>query len=300
VNEVSREIAQTDTGASCAGIGLRRAILGELAAMPTPAVDFMEVAPENWIGVGGRFGKQFRAFSERYPIYLHGLSLNIGGPEPLDEDLVRSVGTFIREHQCPLYSEHLSYCGDHGHLYDLMPIPFTDEAVLYVAGRIRRVQDILGQRIAVENVSYYAAPAQQLSEIDFINAVLVEADCDLMVDVNNIYVNSINHRYDAQQFLQALPVERAIYIHVAGHYVEAPDLRIDTHGSDVIEPVWDLLAQAYQRFGMLPTLLERDFNLPPLPQLLTEVDRIRNIQQASSRPVNIRKGAKEFAIAQGK
>lgn len=268
--------------------------------MRASSVDFMEVAPENWIGVGGRLGRQFRAFSERYPIYLHGLSLNIGGPEPLDEDLVRSIGAFIREHRCPLYSEHLSYCGDHGHLYDLMPIPFTDEAVRYVAARIRCVQDILGQRIAVENVSYYAAPAQQLSEIDFINAVLLEADCDLMVDVNNIHVNSINHRYDAQQFLRALPIERAVYVHVAGHYVEAPDLCIDTHGADVIEPVWDLLTQAYQCFGILPTLLERDFNLPPLPQLLTEVDRIRNIQQASSRPANIRKGAKEFAIAQGK
>jgi uncharacterized protein (UPF0276 family) len=147
------------------------------------------------------------------------------------------------------------------------------------------VQELLGQRIALENVSYYAAPAQQLSESDFINAVLAEADCDLLVDVNNIYVNSINHRYDAQQFLQTLPVERAVYMHVAGHYVEAPDLRIDTHGADVIDPVWDLMAQAYQRFGVLPTLLERDFNLPPLSQLLTEVERIHAIQQQSLPPV---------------
>jgi len=244
-------------------------------------VDFMEVAPENWIGVGGRFGKQLRAFSERYPIYLHGLSLNLGGAEPLDEELVLAIGRFIRQHQCPLYSEHLSYCGDHGHLYDLMPIPFTEEAVHYVAQRIRRVQDLLEQRIAVENVTYYAALAQQLSESDFINAVVVEAECNLLVDVNNIYVNSINHRYDAQQFLHSLPVERAVYVHVAGHYVEASDLLIDTHGADVIDPVWDLLAQAYQRFGTLPTLLERDCNLPPLPQLLTEVERIRSIQQQS-------------------
>jgi uncharacterized protein (UPF0276 family) len=300
VNDVPVDIAVADTGARRAGIGLRRAMLGDLAALRAGDIDFMEVAPENWIGVGGRFGRQFRAFSERYPIYLHGLSLNIGGPESLDEDLVRAIGGFIREHQCPLYSEHLSYCGDHGHLYDLMPIPFTDEAVRHVAERIRRVQDILGQRIAVENVSYYAAPAQQLSEIDFINAVLTEADCDLMVDVNNIYVNSINHGYDAQQFLRALPVERAVYIHVAGHYVEAPDLRIDTHGADVIEPVWDLLARAYQRFGVLPTLLERDFNLPPLPQLLTEVNKIRNIQAASLAPSIVRQSAKEFALAQGK
>jgi len=170
----------------------------------------------------------------------------------------------------------------------------------YVADRIRQVQDMLQQRIAVENVSYYAAPGQQLSETDFINAVLTEADCNLLVDVNNIYVNSINHRYDAQQFLQALPIERAVYMHVAGHYVEAQDLRIDTHGTDVIEPVWDLLIQAYQRFGVLPTLLERDFNLPPLPQLLTEVERIRSTQKASIAPVMIGSNHQERAIAQGR
>lgn len=305
MKNVASENATFDAGTAGAGIGLRRAMLSELATMPAAEVDFMEVAPENWIGVGGRFGKQFRAFSERYPIYLHGLSLNLGGPEPLDEELVLAVGRFIRTHDCPLYSEHLSYCGDHGHLYDLMPIPFTDEAVRYVAERIRRVQDLLGQRIAVENVSYYAAPAQQLPEIEFINAVLSEADCDLLVDVNNIYVNSINHGYDAAEFLRALPGERAVYLHVAGHYVEAPDLRIDTHGADVIEPVWELLAQAYQRFGALPTLLERDFNLPPLPQLLMEVNKIRNFQMLSSQTVTIRRDAvhrrdiKECAIAQG-
>jgi uncharacterized protein (UPF0276 family) len=255
-------------GTTRAGLGLRRALLGELLAMPAAAVDFMEVAPENWIGVGGRFGRQFRALSERIPIYLHGLSLNIGGFAPLDEELVLAVGRFMREHDCRLYSEHLSYCGDHGHLYDLMPIPFTDEAVLHVAGRIRRVQDLLQQRIAIENVSYYAAPGRRLSEIEFINAVLTEADCDLLVDVNNIHVNSINHHYDALQFLRALPVERAVYIHVAGHSVQAADLCIDTHGADVIEPVWDLL----------PTLLERDFNFPPLGHLLSEVERIRALQ----------------------
>lgn len=291
-----------DPRAARAGVGLRRAMLTELSALEPGAVDFMEVAPENWIGVGGRFGRQFRALSERLPIHLHGLSLNLGGPEPLDETLVLAIKQFIAEHRCPIYSEHLSYCGDHGHLYDLMPIPFTDAAVPYVADRIRRVQDLLGQRIAVENVSYYAAPAQQLSEIDFINAVIAEADCDLLVDVNNIYVNSINHAYDARQFLLGLPVARAVYVHVAGHYVEAPDLRIDTHGADVIDPVWDLLELAYQRFGVLPTLLERDFNLPPLSQLLLEVGKIRDRQAqhapSQEKPVGYsdRYGARESAV----
>jgi uncharacterized protein (UPF0276 family) len=172
----------------------------------------------------------------------------------------------------------LSYCSDDGHLYDLLPIPFTEEAVRYVAARIRRVQEILGQRIAIENVSYYAAPGKEMEEIDFLNAVLQEADCDLLLDVNNIYVNSINHRYDAGIFLKQLPAERIRYIHIAGHYQEAEDLIVDTHGADVIDPVWQLLETTYQHFGVIPTLLERDFNLPPLAELLREVETIRVLQ----------------------
>lgn len=238
----------------------------------------MEVAPENWIGVGGRFGRQFRTMAERYPIVLHGLSLDIGGPDELDVDLVRSVRQLMDEFKVPLYSEHLTYCAADGHLYDLLPIPFTEEAVHYVAQRVRRVQDIIGAPIALENASYYAQPHRELSEAQFINAVLAESGCDLLLDVNNIYVNSINHRYDPVEFLDSLPLERARYIHVAGHYDEADDLKVDTHGADVIDPVWELLAQAYRRVGALPTLLERDFNLPPLAELLTEVDRVRLLQ----------------------
>ena len=152
----------------------------------------------------------------------------------------------------------------------------------YVAGRIRYVQNILEQRIAVENVSYYAAPGKQMEEIDFLNAVLQEADCDLLLDVNNIYVNSINHRYDAEAFLRELPTERIRYIHVAGHYQEAEDLIVDTHGANVVDPVWRLLEKAYQHFGVIPTLLERDFNLPPLAELLQEVDIIHSLQLKSS------------------
>jgi hypothetical protein len=213
------------------------------------------------------------------PIVCHGLSLNLGGPAPLDEAFLHRLRQFLDTHNIRCYSEHLSYCADDGHLYDLMPIPFTEEAVHYVAGRIRRVQDIIGRRMAIENISYYAAPGQEMPEIEFINAVLVEADCDLLLDVNNIYVNSINHGYDAKTFLQALPHERIAYAHIAGHYVEAEDLRIDTHGTDVIDPVWVLLDHAYAQFGVFPTLLERDFNIPPLAQLLTEVDRIVEIQR---------------------
>jgi uncharacterized protein (UPF0276 family) len=265
-----------------AGLGLRRTLLGPLANLKPDSVKFLEVAPENWIGVGGRYGKKFRALAEQYPITLHGLCLNIGGFVPLDTDFLDKLKLFMRELNISLYSDHLTYCGDTGQLYDLMPIPFTEEAVHHVAGRIKQVQQTLEQRIAIENASYYAAPMQQMSESEFINAVVSEADCDLLLDVNNIYVNSINHNYDPIDFLNKLPGERATYIHIAGHFNEYEDLKVDTHGADVIDPVWDLLQAAYKRFGVLPTLLERDFNIPPLPELLLEVEKIRVYQQQLS------------------
>jgi uncharacterized protein (UPF0276 family) len=261
-----------------AGLGLRRTLMGPLSDQPPNQIDFYEIAPENWIGVGGSQGKAFREFTERYPFVCHGLSLSIGSPAPLDEAFLHRLKLFLHEHQVRIYSEHLSYCSDEGHLYDLMPIPFTEEAVHYVAERIRRVQDILEQPIAMENVSYYAAPGKEMEEIDFVRAVLEEADCKLLLDVNNIYVNSINHTYDPIAFLRALPAERISYIHVAGHYKEADDLIVDTHGADVIDPVWQLLEKTYTEFGVIPTLLERDFNIPPLAELLTEVDKITAIQ----------------------
>jgi len=193
---------------------------------------------------------------------------------------VRDVAAFLRRHQVEIYSEHLSYCGDHGHLYDLLPIPFTDEAVHYVAERIRQVQDVLGHKLVIENVSYYAAPAQQLAELDFLNAVLAEADCELLLDVNNVYVNSVNHGFDPVEFLRGLPAPRVRYFHVAGHYDEAPDLLIDTHGSAVKHDVWRLLETAYELFGAQPTLLERDFNIPPLPVLQAELQQILTLQDA--------------------
>lgn len=266
-----------------AGLGLRRALMGPLAGQQPAQVDFMEVAPENWIGLGGKLGKQFRSFTERFPFICHGLSLSLGSPAPLDEAFLHRLKNFLTAHNIRCYSEHLSYCSDDGHLYDLMPIPFTEEAVHHVAARIRRSQDILEQRIAVENVSYYAAPGKEMEEIDFINAVLEEADCDLLLDVNNIYVNSINHGYDAEAFLKALPAHRISYFHIAGHYKEADDLLVDTHGAPIIASVWDLLDIAYEHFGVVPTLLERDFNLPPLPELLAEVDHIAALQAKWSR-----------------
>jgi len=263
-----------------AGLGLRRGLIPELLAMEGDAVDFLEVAPDNWIGVGGRFGEQLAQLSARFPISAHGLSLSLGGSDPLDMELLRCTREFNDRFGVVLYSEHLSYTSDDGHLYDLMPIPFTEEAIGHVAARIRQVQDVLGRRIAVENVSYYAAPYQALAEIDFINAILVEADTDLLLDVNNLYVNSINHGYDPHAFLAQLPRERIASYHIAGHFDEDIDLKVDTHGAPVKDDVWSLLDSAYRCFGVRPTLLERDFNFPPLAVLLGETGRIRMMQTA--------------------
>jgi len=263
-----------------AGLGLRRSFLEEITENPASNVNFFEVAPENWMTIGGKLGKQFRAMTERSDFICHGLSLSIGSTDPLDENFVHELKKFMQQHQIKFYSEHLSYCSHGGHLYDLMPIPFTSEAVTHVAKRIQRVQDILEQKIAIENVSYYAAPGQEMNEIDFFNAVIEEADCDILIDINNIYVNSINHGYDAEEFLRAIPAKRIAYAHIAGHYVEADDFLVDTHGADVIDPVWKLLAKAYELYGVFPTLLERDFNIPSLQVLLKEVDTIKSIQNA--------------------
>lgn len=265
---------------SGAGLGLRRGhMMEELLEVNPKQVQFMEVAPENWIRIGGRLGKRFREYTERYDFVTHGLSLSIGGPTPLDLEFVHDIKTFMQQHNILKYTEHLTYCSDQGHLYDLMPIPFTTEAVHYVADRIKQVQDILGQRIAMENASYYAAPGKEMEEIDFLKAVLEEADCELLLDVNNIYVNSVNHGYDPITFLQSLPKQRITYCHIAGHYNEAKDLIIDTHGADVIDPVWTILDKAYETFGVFPTLLERDFNIPKIPALMKEVDQICQLQQ---------------------
>jgi len=248
----------------------------ELATKPIPDdIDFFELAPENWIGLGGRLGRQLREISEKKNIVCHGLSLSIGGPAPLDEDLVRNIGLFIEQHSAALYSEHLSYSNDGGQLYDLLPMPFTAEAVFYTANRVKRVQDILGQRIALENASYYLSPKEDLSEIEFITAVITESDCDMLLDVNNVYVNSVNHQYDPLEFIRAMPADRVRYLHIAGHHAEPDGLIVDTHGADVIDPVWQLLGQTFELIGNRPTLLERDFNIPRIEDLLLEVAMIK-------------------------
>lgn len=263
------------------GLGFRREMADDIEQLANSNIDFLEVAPENWMRLGGQFQAMFERVCQAKTMVTHGLSLSIGSPDPLDTEFVKEVGQFMKRFNIACYTEHLSYCSANGHMYDLMPIPFTEEAVKYVAARIRQVQDILQEQIAIENVSYYVEQECHMSEIDFTLAVLQEADCKLLFDVNNVYVNSINHKYDAKAFVDAMPSDRILYGHIAGHYDEAEDLKVDTHGADVNDPVWQLLHYAYQVHGVFPTLLERDFNIPPLKDLLKETDKIREIQQLS-------------------
>lgn len=270
------------------GLGLRRGLMRALEIAFPAAIDFFEIAPDNWIDVGGRAGRRLRALTERVPLVCHGLSLNLGGTAPLDVAFVRRIKQFLAAHDAVLYSEHLSFCADDGHLYDLLPVPFTEDAVHHVAARIRRVQDLLGQRLVIETASYYCAPGAELDELEFLLGVLDAADCELLLDVNNVYVNGVNHGYDAAAFIAALPTARIRYLHVAGHLREADDLVIDTHGAPVVDPVWDLLAHTYTWHGVLPTLLERDYNLPPLADLLDELETIGRLQRTARHDESIR------------
>jgi uncharacterized protein len=267
---------------SGAGLGLRRGLLGALldsaSGQVDERVDFLEIAPENWIGIGGRFGRQLRALSERMPFLCHGLSLNLGGVAPLNLQLLRAIKAFLDEHDIRGYSEHLSACADDGQLYDLMPLPFTFDAVRRVAARIRQVEEVLERPLIIENVSAYARLPGELDEIDFVRAVLEEADCCLLLDVNNVQVNAHNFGFDPHAYISAMPSERIAYLHVAGHLDQAADLKIDTHGAPVDDPVWALLAHSYAVHGIRPTLLERDFNFPPVAELYAEVERIRRLQ----------------------
>ena len=274
------------------GLGLKRELIPQIQSLysnPSIAnINFVEIAPENWIGAGGKAEADLAWFVERYPIACHGLCLSLGGPDPLNTSFLKQVKQFLHANKIPLYTEHLSYCSDiqhgqAGYLYDLLPIPFTEEAVKYVAQRIRQTQDILGQRIAVENTSYYVtAPISTMDEITFLNAVLTEADCDLHLDINNIYVNSVNFGFDGHEFLRQIPRERIVYSHIAGHLQVGRDVLVDTHGEAIIDPVWALLEEAYQLFGAFPTLLERDTNIPPLAELMQEVNKIATYQTTSS------------------
>ena len=290
-----------------AGLGYRRDLADDsLNLSSNNAIQFMEVAPENWVKMGGAARYKFDQAAERYPLAVHGLSLSLGGQAPLDRELLKNTKALMTQYNSTFFSEHLSYCECEGHLYDLLPMPFTEEAVKHVAQRIRYVQDFLGLQISLENTSYYLhSPTSTMNEVEFLNAIAQEADCGIHLDVNNIYVNGVNHGLlDPYVFLDQVDVKRVNYIHIAGHdeehsaaqvvedlegesfnkikgaYRHLPELLIDTHGEAVKGTVWDLLEYAYQRLPVIPpTLLERDFNFPPFAELYAEVEHIAQLQQ---------------------
>ncbi len=270
------------TAVQGAGLGFRRELIESLKSGVPREIEFFELAPENWAGMGGKSARDLRQFTERYPFVCHGLSLSLGGIAPLDETLLHRIKAFMAEHDISLYTEHLSWCADDSHLYDLLPIPLSEKAAEWTVDRIKRAQDILGMRIGIENASYYVAPpGAEMTEAEFISYIVHEADCLLHLDVNNIYVNSRNFDFDPVAFMDALPLERTCYVHVAGHFVEPDGLLIDTHGADVIDPVWSLLELAYQRIGKVPTCLERDFNIPDLAALTAEIAVIARLQSSA-------------------
>jgi len=276
------------------GIGYRKDFSDEFLNASVLKPDFIEVAPENWMGIGGYWKRTLKKVLETYPLYCHGLSLSIGSPEGVDVDFVKSVKTFLDETQAVLYSEHLTFSKvDNAHLYDLLPIPFTEEAVDRVSENIMKVQDILARNLILENGSYYTVLKAEMSEDDFINEIVNRTGCELLLDVNNVYVNAFNHHYDAYDFISKMPLDKVKYIHMAGHLRVNENLIIDTHGADIIDPVFELFRYTVTKLNRdLPVLLERDFNIPELSDLQREINELRIIKE------NILKCQNHVAIAE--
>ncbi len=243
-----------------------------------PCVDWFEITSENYMVDGGRPRYYLDQVKERYPIVMHGVSLSIGGTDPLDTDYLARLKTLAGHVQPAWISDHLCWTGQGGHnLHDLMPLPYDEEAVRHVAERVRQVQDFLGRRILLENVSSYLTYRHsQMSEWEFYSAVVEEADCLMLLDINNIHVSAVNHGFDPQEYLQGVPVERVWQFHLAGH-TDYGDFIIDTHDQPIVEPVWALYESALERFGAVSTMIERDDNMPPFDELLAELAEARAI-----------------------
>jgi len=262
------------------GLGFRRDLADEILGLTGNRPQFLELAPENWMGMGGYWGKKLQQAAEKYPIICHGLSLSLGSPEPLDREFLKQIKIFLREFPVQMYSEHLSFSKcDNAHFYDLLPIPFREDAVRHVAQRIRQVQDYLERPLAIENISYYTTVTAEMSEAEFIRAVVEESGCNLLLDINNVYVNAFNHHYDAREFISRLPLERVTNIHMAGHEQVSPDLIVDTHGQAIIDPVYELYEWTIRKIKPVPVLLERDFNFPQISELQDELSRIQRITE---------------------
>jgi len=269
------------------GIGFRMDLAEELFERAPDAVQWLELHPENYIRRGGRYRSRLAKARERWPLVTHGLTMSFGCPRPHEREYMDELRDFVREVGTPWHSDHACFGGAHGaFVHDLLPVPFTDEAVSTMVARVREAQDQLDVDVAVENVSYYAAQAEDpLLEIDFLVEVLERADARLMLDVNNVYVNSKNFGFDPKRWIDKVPTERVVQMHVAGHFVRQDGLRIDTHGEAICDDVYELLDYTLRRVGPVPVLLERDNNIPPLDVVLAEVEQLRAIYDAATRGV---------------
>jgi uncharacterized protein (UPF0276 family) len=269
------------------GLGLRFPLVEELLAREAegtvPAIRWLELHPENYMRRGGRWPENLRRCRERWPFATHGLTMSLGGVDPFDPTYMKSLERFLGEIGAPWHSDHLCFSVAHGAAtHDLLPMPWNEETVKHFAARIRQAQDQLSVPLAVENISYYVRPkGSDLDDGEFVSAVIREAGCKLMLDVNNVYVNSRNHKEDPYAVMAKMPLDQVVQIHVAGHWEEEPDLIIDTHSEPLVDPVYDLLAFTLERTGKVPVLLERDDEFPPFEELYAEIERLDAIHRAA-------------------
>ncbi len=265
------------------GLGLRPTHY-ETILNDSPAIDWFEIISENYLVPGGKPLHYLDRIRERYPMVMHGVSLSIGSHDALDREYLKQLRSLADRVEPEWISDHLCWTGAHGlNAHDLLPLPYTEEALQHVVARVGEVQDFLGRRVLLENVSSYVTyPESEMSEWEFLREIAARADCLILLDINNIYVSSINHEFDPRDYLQSIPVERVWQFHLAGHRNHG-DYIIDTHDEPVVDPVWDLYTQALRRFGRVSTMIERDDNIPPLPELLAELEHARRLAAAGQR-----------------
>lgn len=271
------------------GVGLRSEHYAAFESEAQKRVDWLEILSENYMVPGGAPLWHLDRIRRDYPMVMHGVSLNIGGAAPLDLDYLRDLKTLVQRVQPGWVSDHLCWTGTSGmNMHDLLPLPYTRETLLHVCERIQQVQDILGRRLVIENPSTYIAfAANEMKEWEFVAEMLQRADCELLLDVNNVYVSSVNHQFDPRQYIDAIPTERVRQIHLAGHETHDGYL-VDTHDHPVCDAVWDLYGYTLQQCGAVPTMIERDDNIPALGELLDELDIARGVHAralvSASRP----------------
>ena len=271
--------AETESMSPPVGLGFRRDLAESILGAPTSSFDFMEVAPENFLGFGGQRRRLLARLQERWPILAHGLALSLGGHDPWDSSHLDELAAFMEEIETPHYSDHLCLSSAQGsHSHELLPLPLTREKARHLADRIREISGTMPIPFAVENISAYGRwPEDELTEAEFVTEVIERADCGLLLDVNNLFVNASNFGFKAEEMLDRMPLEATVQIHIAGHTLRQDGLRIDTHAEPIIEDVYSLLRRALPRTGPVPILLERDDRFPPLSELLEEVEAIRRI-----------------------